>query len=1091
MKLARPQLRHLRGTVDSSDNSSSNSNNKNSSSKMPPSFADLTSAEAVKSKSDSNSGHRSKKSKKKEKSTHKRHSSSNDATFSSNNKPSRSSHRTSASTLPTIYAGNRESLNNVDTPSQQLDRSTNSSSACSSNNDLKMPANTAMTETEKAQHRRRSEQQDAFVPAQLNVKSKKNKKKSSPSVSSSSNSHRKSSKKKSTLSSKTSSTLTTETNTEWEDLGDEIATALHKSLGVGDDDDDDDEVSNTNDKKQKKGDKQQHRHLEEDIDLPPWKCPACTFKNEPLHLVCAVCGTAAAAVAASLTKSLTSSASSHNQQQLRSSHLSSSFQANNAIPSSSLRSSTHTHHHRYGSSENLNNSTNAEFRRSTFEGGRRHGSSEDFNRYYNDSSSNNHNGSYNNSYNANSGGEYPDPHTSHRGMSNGTAGRSGRYSMDDMSNDSEGLSYNIQDQVDYQDHYHSQRRRSRDYYGRNSFDRRDTRGGGDRGEGGGRSRGFSQSMQIVGSGGGGGGSHYGGGSVGSDRRKQQYKRSRRRTDHFYDDDSKDLASKNSRDEYRMSTKDFRKSTMMDMDYGPPRYDRERSGGSSIGRYRGSGGGRHRDDYSDASESFGTKGRITGGQYYDDGGSIISEMSDDEGTYAERTVRTMQTIKKMVIPSGEVTIIYTDVQGSTALWEADPMSMKKATDIHDSIIRRCYSDHGGYEITTEGDAFNLAFQHPADAIGFALKAQLALYRAKWPEGTLNHPDGCDNEKKKFRGFRVRFGMHHGPTTSTVHKTTGRTTYQGEAVEVAKAIEKMSHGGQILTTVETWRTVSGMAEQLLGSPQVMDCGEHLLWDPKKSDLAKKKSSSKKVLSKRIVQLVPNSLSYDFFAARGGQEVKEGETPQKVCGRVFPPLLSHGQLSTSFLNAPYIGNKVAMVFVYTDKMEAIGDRERKKNYKILAKYVRSHLMRLSPPGYECQEDKGSWMLAFDRIDNGINFGLDLKENVMKNAKLLGEVDKSKVFRVGIHWGPFLSMGPHTVTGHADYFGPIVNRAARVAAQCEAGQICVGVPMGTEEEPPDPGPTVEVDVLGVKQLKGISIEMAIFACRKKEKEEESQEQE
>ncbi|EED90368.1 hypothetical protein THAPSDRAFT_263483, partial [Thalassiosira pseudonana CCMP1335] len=160
---------------------------------------------------------------------------------------------------------------------------------------------------------------------------------------------------------------------------------------------------------------------------------------------------------------------------------------------------------------------------------------------------------------------------------------------------------------------------------------------------------------------------------------------------------------------------------------------------------------------------------------------------------DNTVRTMQTIKTLRVPEGEVTIIYTDVQGSTSLWEADPISMKKATDIHDSIIRKCYADHGGYEITTEGDAFNLAFQHPADAIGFALKAQLQLYRAKWPEGILNHPDGCHNEKKAFRGFRVRFGMHHGPVTSTVHETTGRTIYQGEAVDVAKAIEKMSHGG----------------------------------------------------------------------------------------------------------------------------------------------------------------------------------------------------------------------------------------------------------------------------------------------------------
>mmetsp|Transcript_18579 Transcript_18579/g.44674 ORF Transcript_18579/g.44674 Transcript_18579/m.44674 type:complete len:553 (-) Transcript_18579:51-1709(-) len=473
----------------------------------------------------------------------------------------------------------------------------------------------------------------------------------------------------------------------------------------------------------------------------------------------------------------------------------------------------------------------------------------------------------------------------------------------------------------------------------------------------------------------------------------------------------------------------------------------------------------------------------------DAGSLLatesdcSDLSDDETHYRDdKTARTMRTVKTLRIPEGEVTIIYTDVQGSTSLWEADPLAMKKATDLHDSIIRKCYSEHVGYEITTEGDAFNLAFQHPADAIGWALRAQLMLYRAKWPEGILNHPDGCENEKKKFRGFRVRMGMHHGPTTSHVHETTGRTIYQGEAVDIAKAIEKMSHGGQILTTVETWRAVSGMAEQFLGSPQVMDCGEHLLFDPKKENPSSSKKKTKRIFSKRIVQLVPNSLSYDFFAARGGQEVHGAETPPRVCGRNFSPLLSHGQLSTSFLNAPYMGNRVAMVFVYTDKMEGITDRERKKNYKILAKYVRSHLMRLSPPGYECQEDKGSWMLAFDRIENGIRFGLDLKEDVIANSDLFGDfVDKERAFRIGIHWGPFLSMGPHTVSGHADYFGPIVNRAARVAAQCEPGQVCVGVPMGDDEEPPDPGPSVEVDVLGLKQLKGISIEMAIFACRKR----------
>ena len=965
----------------------------------------------------------------------------------------RSSSRGSSSALPTIYPANKESFSDMNYHHTR-DHHDDSDSDSDSNNNIMNILDKSEEDKHKDEQRRRSIKQDQFVPAQLQLNNNNN---SSSSKSKGGKNNKKSSSSSSSTKKKKSTTLSASLpvnsnnsnnkngggsssngdNANWDD--DAITSALHKSMMV--DGTTTDATSATTTKKKKssssrsKGNKKDKNgnsgestttadnssgNTTNNNNSLPWNCPACTYKNEPLHLVCAVCGTANAVVPVAASGLNHSGGSSGGY---------------------GFGSQT-----RYGSSENLagsmGNSLTSIHRRS---------SSESLNRSY-----------YNNNNNH-------DPHR-HRSMGS---------SSDFDNNNNNSLLRSSGGQ--YDDYYDSRRRTTvsssghDDYYNNGRDDYGYNRRGSSNNE---RGR-YAQSMQVSSSGG--GMSSFGGGGGGSVSSGRHNNRRSRRND-YYDDDSS-RRSRNSRDDYYRgsSSKDYRKSTMMDMEYNNSGGYGGGGGGSSVGRYRNRS---TRDDYSDASESLGTKGRITGGQYYDEG-SVVSEMSDDETLLDDtRTVKTMQTIKDMVIPKGEVTIIYTDVQGSTALWEADPMSMKKATDIHDSIIRRCYSDYKGYEITTEGDAFNIAFQHPSDAIAFALKAQLALYRAKWPEGTLNHPDGCDNEKKKFRGFRVRFGMHHGPTTSTVHKTTGRTTYQGEAVEIAKAIEKMSHGGQILTTVETWRTVSGMAEQLLGSPQVMDCGEHLLWDPKKSDIAKKKASSKKVLSKRIVQLVPNSLSYDFFAARGGQEVKEGETPQKVCGRVFPPLLSHGQLSTSFLNAPYIGNKVAMVFVYTDKMEAITDRERKKNYKILAKYVRSHLMRLSPPGYECQEDKGSWMLAFDRIDNGINFGLDLKENVMKNAKLLGDVDKSQVFRVGIHWGPFLSMGPHTVTGHADYFGPIVNRAARVAAQCEPGQVCVGVPMGTDEEPPDPGPTVEVDVLGVKQLKGISIEMAIFGCRKKEKE-------
>lgn len=691
----------------------------------------------------------------------------------------------------------------------------------------------------------------------------------------------------------------------WDDLGDEIATALHQSMHLS--------GSLTFSKKSSIGSSSTSGHgspKKGAVDDGPWNCPACTFLNEnPLHLVCAVCGTAKAAKKLPPPPLPVASSSSSSRRQDRLSPISGSFIS---YPGDDLRASFNSQGSR-GSSRRRDDmkgsfSSQSSRKREDLRGSFRSSSFQGRNVRSSGSRA-----SLEGSFKS-IGSEGDDSFGSYDGMELKFARRRG--------GDRGGLSHNISGSASLS----SRNRRRTTARGR------------------------------IGGGGGG-----------------------------------DDMSRSSRQSVR-SSKTYRKSTMMDFDGF--------------------------DDASYGSDER-TGGRIDGDHYDDEDDENCSDLSEDDTLYLDdNTVRTMQTIKTLRVPEGEVTIIYTDVQGSTSLWEADPISMKKATDIHDSIIRKCYADHGGYEITTEGDAFNLAFQHPADAIGFALKAQLQLYRAKWPEGILNHPDGCHNEKKAFRGFRVRFGMHHGPVTSTVHETTGRTIYQGEAVDVAKAIEKMSHGGQILTTVETWRAVSGMAEQFLGKPQVMDCGEHLLVDPKKEAVKTKK---RRIISKRIVQLVPNQLAYDFFAARGGQEVKEGETPPRVCGRVFPPLLSAGQLSTSFLNAPYIGNRVAMVFVYTDKMESVTDNERKKNHKYLAKYIRSHLMRLSPPGYECQEDKGSWMLAFDRIESGIKFGLELKDTVVKSTDLRGGVDQEKLFRIGIHWGPFLSMGPHTISGHADYFGPI----------------------------------------------------------------------
>ena len=318
-------------------------------------------------------------------------------------------------------------------------------------------------------------------------------------------------------------------------------------------------------------------------------------------------------------------------------------------------------------------------------------------------------------------------------------------------------------------------------------------------------------------------------------------------------------------------------------------------------------------------------------------------------------------KNMTYPTGDVTIIYTDVQGSTSLWESCPSDMKKAQDIHDDIMRRCYANHSGYEITTEGDAFNLAFQYPIDALAFALQAQLKLYKADWPPGILKHDDGKQDDAFKFRGFRVRFGIHHGPTSSHVHEMTGRMVYSGEAVKIAKAVEGMCHGGQILTTMETWKVVSGMAERCLGRPQVLDCGEHLLFETtiqNNPHHGMGGGTTTTRYKRRIMQLVPSDLAFDFFEARGRREVEgqdelELKDASFVQGRLFPPVISKKQLTTSFLNAPYTNGRVTICFVYTVGLLDQNPQLRARNLAILSKCVRKQLFGMNPPGYECQEE------------------------------------------------------------------------------------------------------------------------------------------
>jgi class 3 adenylate cyclase len=85
---------------------------------------------------------------------------------------------------------------------------------------------------------------------------------------------------------------------------------------------------------------------------------------------------------------------------------------------------------------------------------------------------------------------------------------------------------------------------------------------------------------------------------------------------------------------------------------------------------------------------------------------------------------------VAMPSGTVTFLFTDIEGSTRLWERDATAMRSTLNRHDEILRSAIQGHGGYIFKTVGDAFCAAFGSASNAMEAALKIQRALHTEQW-------------------------------------------------------------------------------------------------------------------------------------------------------------------------------------------------------------------------------------------------------------------------------------------------------------------------------------------------------------------------
>ena len=171
-------------------------------------------------------------------------------------------------------------------------------------------------------------------------------------------------------------------------------------------------------------------------------------------------------------------------------------------------------------------------------------------------------------------------------------------------------------------------------------------------------------------------------------------------------------------------------------------------------------------------------------------------------------------------SSPVTIIFTDIQSSTALWGNLPHCMGPVLDAHHEIIRSVIAKHKAYEVKTVGDCFMIACKTAEQAAGVALDIQDALYDYEWgdagrevdnmyeemiSEANTNMPGDAWKHGDLWRGLRVRIGVASGLVDIKYDEITKGYDYYGTAVNAAARVESVGHGGQVLLCENTHRAL----------------------------------------------------------------------------------------------------------------------------------------------------------------------------------------------------------------------------------------------------------------------------------------------
>ena len=274
-----------------------------------------------------------------------------------------------------------------------------------------------------------------------------------------------------------------------------------------------------------------------------------------------------------------------------------------------------------------------------------------------------------------------------------------------------------------------------------------------------------------------------------------------------------------------------------------------------------------------------------------------------------------------LPGGTLTVLHTDVEGSTLLTVRLRDRYPEVLATHGALLRAAFTAHEGHEVDTQGDSFFVVFPRATQAVTAAVAIQRALAAEPWPEGGA---------------VRVRIGLHTGEPIRTGAGYTGLDVIRGARIKEA------GHGGQVLLSKATAALIE---DALIDGLSLRDLGAHRLKGLPRPE--------------RIFQLIIPDLPADFPPLQS----------LDTHGRTRPGL-TPGRVLTTVLFVDLVGA--------TERLVALGDR---RWLEVQAQYTALVRQELARYGGEEMNIVGDEILAvFDGAAAAIRCGCAIRDAVQE---------------------------------------------------------------------------------------------------------------